>query len=409
MDKSRRWLRAARFAAVEGGAGAVSLMLVILGLICVPLLLLAGGWAAVPRLVRGLQGWADRGRRRVARFSGVDIDSRYAAIPPDPTLRELQHLLWAPSTRREVVWLAAHAIVGSFVGLFTVVLPLATINSLLVPAYWWALPADEPVGSPFPVTSWARAAAMPLVAVGFGLLAWWLIPLGARWLAEFLRNLLAPTRASRLAERLTAVSASRAAALDAHAAELRRIERDLHDGAQNRLVAVVMMLGIAERSLTNDPESALPQLRRAQDAANDALSGLRTIVHDIYPPILDDLGLEGALSALAGRSAIPCELRLGAVGRVPAAVESAAYFVVAESLTNSAKHSGAKQISISVERAAEQLTLEVVDDGGGDAMERPGGGLAGMRRRVQAFEGEMKVVSPPGGPTRIEVALPCGL
>ncbi len=142
---------------------------------------------------------------------------------------------------------------------------------------------------------------MPLIGILYFLIAWWLIPPAmAKWISWSTTTLLAPDTRSDLSKRVTALTASRAAALDAHSAELKRIERDLHDGAQNRLVAVVMMLGMAERSLQINPDQALPQLHRAQDAATEALSELRTLVHDIYPPILDELGLEGAISALAG-------------------------------------------------------------------------------------------------------------
>jgi signal transduction histidine kinase len=198
--------------------------------------------------------------------------------------------------------------------------------------------------------------------------------------------------------------------LDAHSAELKRIERDLHDGAQNRLVAVVMMLGMAERALSNNPDQALPQLHRAQAAATEALSELRALVHDIYPPILDELGLEGAVSALAGRSSVPCVLEIEDLRRAPAAVEAAAYFVVAEALTNVVKHSGARTVTV---RAAtksdpETMTIDVLDNGSGGASERAGGGLAGIRRRVEAFEGTVSLDSPAGGPTTMRVELPCG-
>jgi signal transduction histidine kinase len=288
---------------------------------------------------------------------------------------------------------------------------------LIVPAYWYLAPADDPISSPYPVTSWAAAAWSPLVAIGYALIAWWLVPAVAFALQWVQAKVLTPGRKARLADRVTALTASRAAALDAHGAELRRIERDLHDGAQNRLVSVVMMLGIAERSLETNPADALPQLRRAQEAATDALAGLRTMVHDIYPPILDELGLDGALSALAGRSAVPCSLDVDRLRRMPTAVESATYFVVAEALTNVNKYSGANRATVSVRygpaglsdaSSVERLVITIEDDGHGGATERAGGGIAGIRRRVEAFEGMMQLTSPAGGPTTMRVELPCG-
>ena len=253
---------------------------------------------------------------------------------------------------------------------------------------------------------------MLLVGVVYVVLTWWLNPIMARGVAAVTTSLLAPGRETELSERVSALTASRAAALDAHSAELRRIERDLHDGAQNKLVGVVMMLGLAERSLRVDPQQALPQLLRAQDAASDALSELRTLVHDIYPPILDELGLDGAVAALAGRCSVTCVLDARRLHRAPAAVEAAAYFVVAEALTNVVKHSGAGTVHLTISTrsgvAGNVLVIEVVDDGSGGADETVGSGLRGIRRRVAAFEGTVTLDSPPGGPTKLEVELPCG-
>lgn len=408
-----RW-RALRFLAVETAAAAVSLCLLVVGLIVGALLILIVGWLALPAYLRVLRWWAGRARVRAGRYRGTEVAERYPPIPARPGFDDLRRLLAAPSTRRDFAWVAIHLVAAPTAGLLAVGLPLAALNSLAIPFYWWALPPDEPVSSIYPVTSWWGAAPMPLVAVGYAALGWWLIPVLARGIVALAARLLAPRRETELSERVSALTASRAAALDAHAAELRRIERDLHDGAQNRLVAVVMMLGLAERSLRVAPEQALPQLLRAQDAASDALSELRTLVHDVYPPVLDELGLGGAVSAVAGRSAVPCVLDVEGLRRAPAAVEAAAYFVVAEALTNVAKHSGAEHVRVAITtrddaRRGPTMVIDVLDDGVGGAVERAGSGLAGIRRRVAAFEGTVTMNSPLGGPTRLEVELPCGL
>ena len=411
-DRLRRWWRALRYLVVELGAGFVSLAFVVIGLILVPLLLLSGGWLIVPLIVRPLRWWASRARTRNARHSGLAVESAYSPIPANPTYVESLRLAFSRSTGRDLLWLIGHGAIVPLVNLLTIALPLAAVNALIVPAYWYLAPAGDPISSPFPVASWAAAAWTPLVAVGYALVSWWLVPGVAFVLSWAQAKVLPPGSKATLAERVTALTASRAAALDAHSAELRRIERDLHDGAQNRLVSVVMMLGIAERSLEMNPDDALPQLRRAQQAATDALAELRTMVHDIYPPILDELGLEGALSAVAGRSAVACVLDVVGLHRVPTAVESATYFIVAEAVTNLNKHSGATRATISVESDAsatiERLLIVIEDDGEGGAVERPGGGIAGIRRRVEAFEGTMQLTSPLGGPTRMRVELPCG-
>lgn len=411
-DRLRRWWHALRYLVVELGAGFVSLAFVVIGLILVPLLVLSGGWLIVPLIVRPLRWWASRALTRSAPTSFRDVESAYSPIPANPTFTESLRLAFSRSTGRDLLWLIGHGTIVPLVNLLTIALPLAAVNALIVPAYWYLAPSNDPISSPFPVTSWAAAAWTPLVAVGYALLAWWIVP----WLAFAQRwvqtKILTPNREGQLAARVTALTASRAAALDAHSSELRRIEQDLHDGAQNRLVNVVMMLGMAERSLETNPGDALPQLQRAQQAATDALAELRTMVHNIYPPILDELGLEGALSVVAGRSSVPSSLDVAGLDRVPIAVEAAAYYIVAEAVTNLNKYSGATRASVSVKydpsAEVKGLLIVIEDDGRGGAAEREGGGIAGIRRRIEAFEGTLLITSPVGGPTNMRVVLPCG-
>ncbi|WP_344709138.1 sensor histidine kinase [Microbacterium luteolum] len=406
--RMRRWLRDWRYVAVEFAASVVSLVLFCVGMLLLPLMIITGGVLILPQAVRILHAWSDLNRRRIGAFRGVDLPPISRPLPPGATIDDRLRFAFSRSTGRDALWLAVHALPVFSVSLLAAVLPVAAVNALALTYYWQFAPADDPVGSPYPVTSWELAATMPLVAVAYALISWWLMPAVARLVSWTSARLLATPEKSRLAARVDALTLSRAAALDAHGAELRRIERDLHDGAQNRLVNVVMMLGIAERALETDPSGVLEPLRRAQDAATDALAGLRRTVHDIYPPILDELGLEGALASLAGRSAVPCTIEAADVGRVPAAVESASYFVVAEALTNVNKYSGAAHATVQVSRESERLIITVEDDGAGGAVERPGGGLAGIRRRVEAFEGTTELTSPVGGPTTLRAELPCG-
>jgi signal transduction histidine kinase len=207
--------------------------------------------------------------------------------------------------------------------------------------------------------------------------------------------------------RVAELTATRAAALDAHAVELRRIERSLHDGTQNRLVAVNVLLGAARRAVQRDPARADEILGRAQDAAEQALGELRTVVRGILPPVLDH-GLAGALDGLAASCAVPCRVVVDLPVRCAASVEATAYFVVAESLTNVVKHSGATAVAVTVRRERDRLVIGVDDDGHGGADEAHGSGLTGIRRRVEAYDGRLTLTSPPGGPTRIQVELPCG-
>ena len=383
----RRWLRGwlpdARFLGIELGASVVSLALFCVILVLLPLMLITGGVLLLPQVVQVLHAWSDRARRRIGRRRGEDLPPLTRTLPSGATIDERLRYAFSRATARDALWLTVHAFPVMWLSLLTLALPLSAVNSLAVTWYWQFAPADEPVGSPYPVTSWELAWTMPLVALAYAVAALFLVPVVARLVAFVSAKLLATPQKSRLAARVDALTLSRAAALDAHAAELRRIERDLHDGAQNRLVNVVMMLGIAERAQETGGD-VLEPLRRAQDAATDALAGLRRTVHDIYPPILDELGLEGALASLAGRSVVPCTLEATDIGRVPAAVESASYFVVAEALTNVNKYSAATRATVRVEREGELLLIAVEDDGVGGAVERPGGGFAGIRRRVEA-------------------------
>jgi signal transduction histidine kinase len=403
----RRWLRAWGYLAVEAGVSIASVVFLGLGIALLPLMIITGGVLLMPEAVRGLHWWTDVNRRRVGAYRGAELTPIGRVLAPASTIDSRLRFALSRATGRDVLWLAVQGLPVLFVSLLTISLPVAAVNTLAVTYYWQFAPADDPVGSVYPVTSWELAATMPLLAAAYAILALFLIPAVARLVSFVSAKLLATPEKSRLAARVDALTLSRAAALDAHAAELRRIERDLHDGAQNRLVNVVMMLGIAERAQETGGD-VLEPLRRAQDAATDALAGLRRTVHDIYPPILDELGLEGALASLAGRSVVPCTIETDEVGRVPAAVESASYFVVAEALTNVSKYSQATHAAVRVAREGELLIIEVEDDGVGGAVERPGGGIAGIRRRIEAFEGALDLTSPAGGPTTLRAELPCG-
>jgi signal transduction histidine kinase len=247
----------------------------------------------------------------------------------------------------------------------------------------------------------------------------WVAPAMARGHARAVRGLLAPSAAElethRLTQRVEQLTKSRAGAVDSHGAELRRIERDLHDGTQAQLVSLAMRIGIAKQTMSEDPEKAAKLLDDARDGAEQAMNELRGVLRTMYPPILADRGLAGAVSALAARCPLPVDLRIGDLGEVPAAVEAAAYFVVAESLTNVTKHSAAGHVELQLERRGAELYLAVTDDGIGGARVSEqsdllgrGTGLHGMLHRVQAIDGHLELQSPIGGPTTVEVILPCG-
>jgi len=210
----------------------------------------------------------------------------------------------------------------------------------------------------------------------------------------------------QLTERIESLTTSRAGAVDIQDSELRRIERDLHDGAQARLVALGMSLGMAEQKLTDDPERAGELLAEARAGAEAALKELRDLARGIHPPVLTDRGLEAAISALASSTHMHIALSVDVPQRPAATVESAAYFVVAEALANAAKHSGSEWLDIRIATVGRHLELEMKDDGIGGANPN-GSGLVGLRHRVEALDGTLVVTSPPGGPTTIYAELPC--
>ncbi|WP_219519208.1 sensor histidine kinase [Nonomuraea ceibae] len=215
------------------------------------------------------------------------------------------------------------------------------------------------------------------------------------------------TGVAELQERIDDLAQGRAAAVSAEANALRKLERDIHDGPQQRLVSLAMELSRAQRQLKKDPEAAQATLTSAISATRETLDELRALSRGIAPPILSDRGLAPALAALAGRSIVPVELDVRATGRYEAAVENAVYFVVAETLTNVAKHSQATVCTIRLTHTDDALVLTIVDDGVGGAHVAKGHGLAGLADRLRAVDGELEVHSPDGGPTVIAAEVPC--
>jgi signal transduction histidine kinase len=209
-----------------------------------------------------------------------------------------------------------------------------------------------------------------------------------------------------LEERIETLETTRAGAVDVQETELRRIERDLHDGAQARLVALGMNLGMAEQKLGADPDAARELVSEARVGIEEALRELRDLARGIHPPVLTDRGLEAAISALADQSAIPVSVSADVPERPAATIETAAYFVAAEALTNAAKHAGASKVEVRVVRRPKSLVVEVSDDGHGGA-DPSGSGLTGLRRRVEALDGTLYVFSPPDGGTTLRAELPC--
>ncbi|MET0134133.1 MAG: sensor domain-containing protein [Kibdelosporangium sp.] len=410
---ARRWDMAARarvtLDALEhliGGLGTAILAMAALLLLLITALTFAVGvgFFLAPAALRVVRVVADRERARLSR-SGL------AVTRPEPVPARLGAAWRDPAVRRELAWLPGHATLGLLLGLLGLGLPLTAVREGSFPLWWQLLPEGEASDATGLLTVHSLPGALGISLLGLG----WIVvvlavtPGMARLQAWPGRRLLTADRGSELTVRVAQLTATRAAALDAHATELRRIERSLHDGTQNRLVAVNVLLGAARRAIARNPSSAEAILDRAQDAAEQALGELRAVVRSILPPVLADRSLADALTGLAASCPVPCRIDADLPGQCAASVEATAYFVVAETLTNIARHSHAKQATVMLRREDDRLCLRITDDGHGGADEHSGSGLAGIRRRVEAHDGSFVLASPPGGPTTLTVSLPCGL
>jgi signal transduction histidine kinase len=246
-----------------------------------------------------------------------------------------------------------------------------------------------------------------LIAVA-GVVVLFITPWAIRGLATANRGIVRGLLGRDLTGRVQQLSASRDAAVDLAAADRRQIERDLHDGVQQRLVSLAMDLGRAKEKLDTDPERAKALVDEAHEEAKRAITEVRDLARGIHPAVLTDRGLDAALSALAARSPVPVDVNVDVAVRPPASVEAAAYFVVSEALANIAKHASATKATVTVRRPDDRwLTIQVQDDGTGGAQVIEGSGLAGLRDRVKALDGELHLLSPQGGPTVLQVEIPC--
>ena len=343
--------------------------------------------------------WAERHRAHAARLLGLPVTPR----PAEPS-----------TARRDLLWLPVNAVTGVTFGLITLLCAGNLVPAAVATALWWAFtPADRPrLFVDVPVDGWTTALTLgPLQLVLLSALTYLMFPPLARLHARICRTVLAPSAAEQLTGRVAELTRTRAEVLDAHSAELRRIERDLHDGTQARLVSIAMRLAVAREAFADEPRDeafVAELLRDAHESAEQAMTELRDVLRGVYPPILADRGLTGALTAVAAGCGVPVRLGVDDVGRVPAAVEAVVYFAVAEALTNITKHSRATAAGVRLTRTGKILSVIVTDDGTGGADPQRGTGLAGIRRRILALDGTVHVDSPGGGPTTITLEVPCG-
>ncbi|MFF8732654.1 sensor histidine kinase [Streptomyces sp. NPDC015171] len=302
-----------------------------------------------------------------------------------------------------------------FAGLLWPVDALVVTVALLVPLSMVAAPLmmatvgdgyETKVLKQWTITTWPTAFGVAVLGLLLMGLCCYVLGIAAGARAELTRLLIA-SRESELDAKVVELARSRFRLVDAFEAERRRIERDLHDGAQQRLVALTMTLGLAR--LDAPPGTLADQLAKAHDEAGKALEELRELIHGIHPKILADYGLEAAVADAADRSVVPVDVDLRLPGRLPQGVEAAAYFVVCEALANVAKHSGADRAQVSGGHRDGRLFLQVRDDGRGGADPSAGSGLTGLADRVAVLDGRLALSSPPGGPTLLLVEFPCEL
>ena len=348
-----------------------------------------------------MRWWANLERRRTAMVLGAPIPT-----PPGRwegrLLERTRRALTDPMSWRELAWSLLLFAVGLGFQIAATTALATALGLVFAPVWMWSIPDGVDFGL-FTVDTVAESFAVALLGPPLLVAAVWLQRGLALGQAHLARIVLQPDERERIAE----LETRRTGAVDAAATELRRIERDLHDGAQARLVALAMDLGLAREQLESDPAAAATLLEGAHEDAKTALVELRDLARGIHPAILTDRGLDAAVSALAARCPVPCTVDVDLPRRPPAAVESAAYFTVAEALANVAKHSGARTCAITAREERDRVVVEVRDDGLGGADAARGTGLAGLRGRIEALDGELSIVSPEGEGTLLRAELPC--
>ncbi|QXV60602.1 sensor histidine kinase [Amycolatopsis sp. TNS106] len=395
--------------------GLLALSIAQLGMVLPTLLSLIWPSPLFPTMVVAGRSVTDTLRREAKNWTGVRIDRPYLPEPPFPVPRadgmyqhgrqlydtpwwpaRLARLRWAMSDR--ATWRDMAAAVVNSVVLLLMAVPSAALVFL---GLWGvvALWVSRPFGQALALTPVAVAAFVAGLAA-----APWLARQGAR----FAKLLLGPTEASRLAQRVERLKQTRTDASVAQAAELRRIERDLHDGVQSRLVAMGMKLGAVEALIDSDPAAAKRLAAELRRTSSETLTELRLLVRGIHPPVLSERGLGDAVRAMALDSPLRASVT-GVLPRLEQPAEACAYFAISELLGNAAKHGEARRVSIDLDYDDGLLRIEVTDDGKGGANAARGSGIRGIERRLGAFDGTFALTSPLGGPTKAIMELPCQL
>jgi signal transduction histidine kinase len=391
-------------------SGPITMALFIVSVVGLGLIPITVGIGLLALSVPATRWIANRHRDGAARLLGEPVPAAYRPDREGNWLSRLAGRAKDPQNWRDLIWLLVSCTVGWTLALLAVSFLLAIPWYLIQPLLMGVTDGvfDTNYGI-FHVESVADSFLQWVLVVPAFLLWWYVAPLLMQLVARIDRALLGPTADARvrlLEQRVESLTGSRSDAVDIQAAELRRIERDLHDGAQARLVSSGMTLGMALDAIERDPEMARQLLQEAQVTNRDALADLRSVVRGIHPPVLADRGLVGAVEALAVQLPTPTTVASTLEGRLPAPLESALYFAVAECLANIGKHAAARSTMITFSRGEGTVTAVVIDDGRGGAHIDPAGGLAGIARRLAVFDGTVDITSPAGGPTRVTLTVP---
>ncbi|MEU6964579.1 sensor histidine kinase [Streptomyces chrestomyceticus] len=421
VRQGRNWF-AAGWSAMGRGlsmffVGLLAVVLAWVALAGMSLVLLGFGLFLVPGMVAALR-WAANAQRRLTGKTGVRIGRPYRPVPRAAggwkgAWRRCEAVFTDSATWRDVLWAQCAVTVTGLLAIVPFGMLAHGLFGMALPFVWESVTGAwdgtwylfVPVRSQ--ETAWI-AGGLGLAEIPVGLL---IAPYVLRLHARITRPLLAPTAKAEMGLRVEHLARTRTDAVDSSAAEIRRIERDLHDGAQARLLAMGMKLDAAESLLDDNPEAVRTLLAETRDASMRALEELRDLVRGIHPPVLADRGLVDAVRSLALESRLQAQVTADLPSRPEPAVESAAYFAVCELLTNATKHSGAQRVLIDIQYRSGALAVSVTDDGNGGAGLEPenGSGLRGIQRRLAAFDGTLGISSPAGGPTVVSFQVPCAL
>jgi signal transduction histidine kinase len=375
----------------------------------------------VPPTLRAGRRLTNLVRRLSGEWCGVPVP-----VPYRPSTEPVQGSVWRrvgcgfrvlgdPATWRDLLWMTVDPAAVAVLPLIPGSLVVWGLFGALMPAYWD--PIVQAHGNNWyafiHVTSWTTAGLSVPLGIAFIAFGLWIAPLFLRWYGQAALSMLAPTRQAALEQQVAHLAESRAEVVDTGAAEIRRIERDLHDGAQAQMVAVAMKLGLAREKLAGivdnagagDLQRVLELVVAAHRGATEAITELRDLARGIHPPVLDH-GLAEALASLAAGGDLAVEVVVDLPERPSAAIETITYFCAAELLTNVAKHSGAHHARLEAVHMHGLLRVQVSDDGVGGARVEASGGLAGLAERIAAVDGRLQITSPPKGPTEVVVELP---